>query len=56
VGRPPVTETYADTRVDWQTLQGELVRVHWYEGDDASGRRALKIGDDAVARGRSSSA
>jgi hypothetical protein len=46
---PPVSETYADTRVDWKTLEGDVVRVHWYEGGDAFGRRALKIGDDAVA-------
>jgi hypothetical protein len=47
---PPVSETYADTRVDWKTLKGKLVTVHWYQGDDAFGQRALKIGDDAVAQ------
>jgi hypothetical protein len=48
---PPVTQTYADTRVKWHTLQGDIVRVHWYEGNDDFGRRALKIGDDAVKQG-----
>ena len=47
---PPVSQTYADTRVDWKTLKGKLVTVHWYQGDDAFGQRALKIGDDAVAQ------
>ncbi|HLO35313.1 MAG TPA: peptidase MA family metallohydrolase, partial [Candidatus Deferrimicrobium sp.] len=46
---PPVSRTYADDRFDWKTLSGDVVRVHWVEGDQAFGRRALKIGDDAVA-------
>jgi hypothetical protein len=46
---PAISETYSDDRVDWQTLEGDVVRVHWYEGDEAFGRRALQIGDDAVA-------
>ncbi len=46
---PEVTHTYADERVNWTTLEGDVVRVHWYEGGDAFGRRALAIGDKAVA-------
>jgi len=46
---PPTTHTYADDRLDWRTLEGDLVRVHWYEGGAAFGRRALAIGDKAVA-------
>jgi hypothetical protein len=46
---PPVSLTYRDDRFDWQEATGDLVRVHWYEGDADFGRRALKIGDDAVA-------
>ena len=46
---PDVTHTYTDDRVAWQSLVGDIVRVHWYEGTEAFGRRALKIGDDAVA-------
>jgi hypothetical protein len=46
---PPVRHTYDDDRFTWRTLDGAVVRVHWVEGNDAFGRRALKIGDDAVA-------
>ena len=46
---PPITQTYADDRFAWKTLEGTVVRVHWTEGDRAFGQRALKIGDDAVA-------
>jgi hypothetical protein len=45
---PPISETYSDTRVDWKTLEGDVVRVHWYDGSDDFGRRALQIGDEAV--------
>lgn len=45
---PPVTVTYADTRFAWRTLEGDLVRLHWYEGTDSFGRRALEIGEKAV--------
>lgn len=41
---------YADTRFAWRTIEGDVVRVHWYEGSEAFARRALEIGDDAVAR------
>lgn len=46
---PSTTLTYADDSVAWQSLTGDVVRVHWYEGGDAFGRRALAIGDKAVA-------
>jgi hypothetical protein len=46
---PATTHTYADDRITWKTLNGDVVRVHWYEGSDAFGRRALAIGDKAVA-------
>lgn len=45
---PPVSVTYADTRFTWRTRSGDAVRVHWYEGSDAFGARALAIGDSAV--------
>jgi hypothetical protein len=45
---PPVTRTYADDRFDWKTINGDVVRVHWTEGNRAFGERALKIGDTAV--------
>lgn len=46
---PPVARTYGDDRFDWKTLNGDVVHLHWVEGDAAFGRRALKIGEDAVA-------
>ncbi len=46
---PEARTTYADTSVEWETLNGDIVRVHWYEGGAAFGRRALAIGDKAVA-------
>ncbi len=45
---PEVRVTYADDRFEWQTEAGDLVRVHWYEGSQAFGKRALRIGEDAV--------
>ncbi len=44
----PQTVLYADTDHDWQSLQGDLVTVHWYAGTEAFARKALKIGDEAV--------
>lgn len=46
---PPFDFTYADTRFEWKTLNGAVVHVHWVVGEEAFGKRALKIGDDAVA-------
>ncbi len=46
---PAVRHVYVDDRFDWKTLDGKVVRVHWTEGDSSFGKRALKIGDDAVA-------
>ena len=45
---PPVRVTYADARFDWRTVAGDLVTLHWYEGSDAFGRRALEIAETAV--------
>lgn len=45
---PEIRITVTDDRFDWRTEAGELVRVHWYEGGDAFGARALEIGEDAV--------
>jgi hypothetical protein len=46
---PPVSKTYDDDRFTWKTLNGKVVRVHWYEGGQALGQKAVKIGDDAIA-------
>ncbi len=47
---PDVSITYADDRFEWRSAEGDLMRVHWYEGSAAFGRRALKIGEDAIAK------
>lgn len=47
---PEARTVIADDRFDWQTLEGDVVRVHWYEGGRAFGERALRIGDEAVTR------
>jgi hypothetical protein len=45
---PSTSILYADTRFDWRTKVGPLVRIHWYEGDDAFGTRALAIAEQGV--------
>jgi len=45
---PSVDVLYEDTRFDWRRLSGDLVRLHWYEGSESFGRRALAIGEKAV--------
>lgn len=45
---PAVRVLYEDTRFTWQTVAGDLVRLHWYVGSDAFGRRALEIAEQAV--------
>ncbi len=45
---PAATVTYADTRFDWRTVEGDLVHLHWYEGSEAFGRAALEIGEKGV--------
>ena len=52
-GAAPVTGpeariVYDDDRFAWQTVSGDIVRVHWYEGSQAFAERALRIGEDAV--------
>ncbi len=46
---PTVEDVFDDQRFDWQTVSGDVVRVHWYEGDASFGERALRIGEQAVA-------
>jgi Peptidase MA superfamily len=45
---PEVRTVIKDDRFDWQTVSGDVVRVHWYEGDRAFGERALQIGERAM--------
>ncbi len=45
---PSTTVHYDDTRYAWKTVTGAFVTVHWVDGGQAFGLRALQIGDDAV--------
>jgi hypothetical protein len=45
---PPTRVRYEDDRFAWQTLEGDVVRIHWYQGTSQFGERALRIGDKAV--------
>jgi hypothetical protein len=45
---PVAAIVYEDDRFEWQTVEGDIVRVHWYEGSQAFGERALAIGEQAV--------
>ena len=42
--------TVEDDRFEWQTLEQDLVRVHWYEGDEASAQEAAQVANDAIDR------
>jgi len=42
---------YEDTRFgEWQSLEGQWVKVHWYDGDAAFGSLALGVADQAIDR------
>ena len=47
---PEASLVYADERFTWKTKTGSVVRVHWYEGSDAFGARALQIGEDGIEK------
>lgn len=47
---PEATLSVQDDRIDWQTLKGDLVTIHWQAGDVEYAKRALKIAEDAVAK------
>jgi Peptidase MA superfamily len=40
---------YQDTTHDWRTVKGNIVTVHWYEGTQDFARKALSIGEQAIA-------
>ncbi|MDP8905400.1 MAG: peptidase MA family metallohydrolase [Chloroflexota bacterium] len=46
---PAAEVVVADRRFEWRTVSGPIVRLHWYAGDEAFGRRALEVGERAVA-------
>ena len=45
---PESSVTVQDTRFSWQTLEGRIVRLHWYDGDQSFAQRAVDIGDKAI--------
>lgn len=45
---PPTKVHYDDTRFKWKTVTGEFVTVHWVDGGQTFGLRAMQIGDDAI--------
>lgn len=45
---PEARTVISDERFDWKTIEGDGVRVHWYDGDRAFGERALRIGEREV--------
>lgn len=45
---PEASVLVEDRRFVWQVRESDRLRLHWYEGDDAFARRALRIGEDAV--------
>jgi hypothetical protein len=47
---PQAEVTVVHDSFEWRTVEGPVVRLHWYEGSDGFGRRALEIGEQAVAR------
>ena len=52
-GGRPAPRRRSCTRTSGSTgrrRRGDIVRVHWYEGDDSFGDRALEIGERAVER------
>jgi hypothetical protein len=40
--------TVEDDRFQWRTLEQDLVRVHWYEGDDAFAQSAADVANAAI--------
>lgn len=49
VESPPLEYRYSDDGFDWQTRKGDLVSIHWYEGDASFGTRALAIAEQGVS-------
>jgi hypothetical protein len=45
---PALSYRYRDDGFDWQTKQGDLVTIYWYEGGASFGTRALAIAEQGV--------
>jgi len=41
---------YLDNRYSWQTADGDLVRVHWYAGDEGFGQALLNTARQSLTR------
>jgi Peptidase MA superfamily len=50
---PQASLVYADERFTWRSTSGPVVHVHWYEGSDAFGARALQIAEDGIDKAAS---
>ena len=46
---PDIRVTYLDDRFRWRTKTGAVVRLHWYQGDDAFAAQALQMGEQGIA-------
>ena len=46
---PEIHVTYLDDRFQWKTKIGKVVRLHWYQGDDAFATSALEMGEQGIA-------
>lgn len=47
---PVGSATVEDDRFEWQTFEQDLVRVHWYEGDQAFAESAARVANEAIDR------
>lgn len=47
---PDTSATYLDDRFNWHIKTGKLVRLHWYQGDDAFATQALAMGEQGVEK------
>ena len=45
---PVAQAVVEDTRYDWQVLEQDMVRVHWYAGDEAFAASAAAVANDAI--------
>lgn len=46
---PTATLAVQDDRIDWRTIAGDVVRLHWHDGNEDFARRALRIAEESVA-------
>ncbi len=47
---PSTSVTYADTSHDWRTKTGDIIRLHWYAGDERFAERALAVGEEGLRK------